>query len=202
MKRVIGFIAALTLALLINISPTEARIGDHFAETARQTFFKNFESVALDSGGAASQGYVVYRSKQPELQRVMGVALKLDRQGEIEPMEFAIDREFMEQEEALVRSMVLNFIDASVPADDQMSVMDLSNEIEYPQDKGIFYDSIPELPESPSVCYRAFEGKERYCEQRLPHSVVRIQHSQPGNKGWMKVIVIKRRPSTEPMSMR
>jgi hypothetical protein len=202
MKRLVSIIGAFAFALLLNLNTSDARVGDQFAQTTKQVFFKNLETFALDSGDVATEGYVVFRSKQPELQRVMGVAVKLNRSGDIEQMEFAIDREFMEKEEALVRNMVLNFIDASVPPDDQAAVSDLSKEIEYPQDKGIFYDSIPELPSTPSVCYRAFEGKERYCEQRLPTCIVRIQHSQPGNKGWMKVIVTKRAPSTEPMSMR
>ena len=191
LKRI--FLLSL-LALSFSITPSTllAGVGDNLGKSTDQELFKFFGLKANDPALKA-ESRLVLRPETPYLSEVTQLRVRLNDKGEVERMELWMDAEFLKDEWVRAYDLATWFLGAAVPEANAEDVRLFRLELEYPQDKDIYYKdmTVPsDVPKESSKAYQAFKGEVRSFEQPLATSTFRIENTEIAGRGWVRMIVL------------
>lgn len=182
------------LGLSLSAAPSQvlAGVGDDLGRTTDQQLFKFF---GLDSHDPElkAESRLVLRPETPYLSEVTQLRVRLNEQGKVERMELWMNTEFLKDEWVRAYDLATWFLGAAVPEANADDVRSFKLELEYPQDKEIFYKdmTVPsDVPKESSKAYQAFKGEVRSFEQPLANSTLRIENTEIAGKGWVRMIVV------------
>ncbi len=179
-------------SLSISPSTAHAGVGDHLQKTTEQQLFRFF-GLQADDPALQAETRLVLRPETPYLSEVTQLRLRVNGQGKVERMELWMDSEFMKDEWVRAYDLATWFLGAAVPESNSEDVRLFRLELEYPQDKDIFYKdmTIPsDVPKESSRAYQAFKGDVRSYEQPLAEATFRIENTEIAGKQWVRMIVL------------
>ena len=180
------------LALSLSASAAHAGVGDHLERAADQQLFKFFGLQASDPS-LKEEARLVLRPETPYLSEVTQLRVRVNDKGKMERMELWMDSSFMEDEWVRAYDLATWFLGASVPEADAADVRLFRLELEYPQDKQIYYKdmTVPaDVPKESSRAYQAFKGELPSYEQQLGEATFRIENTEIAGKKWVRMIVL------------
>jgi hypothetical protein len=179
-------------SLSIAPSTAYAGIGENLQQTTEQQLFKFF-GLQADDPALQGESRLVLRPETPYLSEVTQLRVRVNDQGKIERMELWMDSKFMTDEWVRAYDLAIWFLGAAVPEADAEDVRLFRLELEYPQDKSIFYKdmTVPsDVPKESSRAYQAFKGELRSYEQPLSDATFRIENTEIAGKKWVRMIVL------------
>ena len=182
------------LALGLNLAPTSsmAGVGDNLERATDQQIFKFF-GLQADDPSLKEEARLVLRPETPYLSEVTQLRVRVNDQGKMERMELWMEASFMQDEWVRAYDLAAWFLGAAVPEADAHDVRLFRLELEYPQDKDIFYKdmSVPaDVPKDASRAYQAIKGDVPSYEQQLAMATLRIENTEIGGKKWCRMIVL------------
>jgi glycine cleavage system H lipoate-binding protein len=169
-----------------------AGVGDGLTESTDKEIFKFFGVDAADPL-LKEEARLVLRPETPYLSEVTQLRVRVNDQGKVERMELWMDSQFMQDEWVRAYDLATWFLGASVPEADAEDVRLFRLELEYPQDKDIYYKdmTVPtEVPKTASRAYSAFKGEVASYEQKLTGATLRIENTEIAGKKWIRMIVL------------
>lgn len=172
-----------------------AGVGDDLVKSTDQELFRFFGIDARDPA-LKEEARLVLRPETPYLSEVTQLRLRVNDKGKVERMELWMDSQFLDVEWVRAYDLATWFLGAAVPANDAEDVRLFRLELEYPQDKDIYYKdmTVPaEVPKAASRAYSAFKGEVSSYEQELASAVLRIENTEIAGKKWVRMIVLDER---------
>jgi hypothetical protein len=182
------------LGFTLSTAPTNAvaGVGDDLDRTADQQLFKFF-GVQSDDPMLKQESRLVLRPETPYLSEVTQLRVRVNDKGKVERMELWMESQFLKDEWVRAYDLAAWFLGASIPEDQAENVRSFKLELEYPQDKEIFYKdmTVPsDVPKESSRAYQAFKGEVRSYEQQLADATFRIENTEIAGKQWVRMIVL------------
>jgi hypothetical protein len=194
-KKLLLSLLGLSLSLgTLNAGATTAYagVGDDLQRTTEQQLFKFF-GLQADDPSLKEEARLVLRPETPYLSEVTQLRVRVNAQGKVERMELWMDSQFMEDEWVRAYDLATWFLGAAIPETHSEDVRSFRLELEYPQDKDIFYKdmTVPsDVPKESSRAYQAFKGEVRSFEQPLASATFRIENTEIAGKHWIRMIVL------------
>lgn len=182
------------LAFGLNLAPsvTNAGVGDRLERATDQQIFKFF-GLQADDPSLMEESRLVLRPETPYLSEVTQLRVRVNDQGKMERMELWMEESFMQDEWVRAYDLAAWFLGASVPEADAQDIRLFRLELEYPQDRDIYYKdmTVPsEVPKEASRAYQAFRGEVPSFEQQLVSATFRIENTEIAGKKWCRMIVL------------
>lgn len=169
-----------------------AGVGEDLDKATDQQLFKFF-GVQTDDPLLKQESRLVLRPETPYLSEVTQLRVRVNDKGKVERMELWMDAEFLKDEWVRAYDLAAWFLGASIPEDHAEDVRSFRLELEYPQDKDIYYKdmTVPsDVPKESSRAYQAFKGEVRSYEQPLDRSTFRIENTEIAGRQWVRMIVL------------
>jgi hypothetical protein len=185
-------LSLLALSLSIAQSTSFAGVGDDLEKTTEQQLFKFFGLRGADPS-LKEESRLVLRPETPYLSEVTQLRVRVNDKGKVERMELWMDSEFLKDEWVRAYDLAAWFLGAAVPEANAEDVRLFRLELEYPQDKEIYYKdmTVPsDVPKESSKAYQAFKGEVRSFEQPLASSTFRIENTEIAGRAWVRMIVL------------
>jgi hypothetical protein len=182
------------LGLSLSLAPNSlmAGVGDDLTQSTDQELFKFFGVDAKDPS-LKEEARLVLRPETPYLSEVTQLRLRVNDKGKVERMELWMDSQFMQDEWVRAYDLAAWFLGAAVPEADAEDVRLFRLELEYPQDKEIYYKdmNVPsEVPKTPTRAYSAFKGDVQSFEQKFASATLRIENTEIAGKKWVRMIAL------------
>jgi hypothetical protein len=182
------------LGLSLSAAPSTvfAGVGDDLNVSSDQPLYKFF-GLQADDPSLKEESRLVLRPETPYLSEVTQLRVRVNEQGKIERMELWMDAEFLKDEWVRAYDLASWFLGAAVPEASAEDVRLFKLELEYPQDKEIYYKdmAVPaDVPKESSRAYQAFKGEVRSYEQPLAHANFRIENTEIAGHEWVRMIVL------------
>jgi hypothetical protein len=183
-------VLCLLLGLTLNAGAAVGGVGDSILESKDNDLFRFFQVDSRDSS-LLEESRLVLRPETPYLSEVTQLRVRLNEQGIIQRMELWMEEEFTTLEWVRAYDLAFFFLTAGIPEKDADAVKLLKTEIEFPQDKEIYYKDmeVPDMPSEPSRAYQAFTGKIPSFNQKLSESTLVIERTSIAGKTWLRMII-------------
>lgn len=145
-----------------------------------------FSWFHLEEDGApreeANRKVTVFKPSGEAFRDLVSLTVAVDGEGRIREMELSLSRSFIDDASngIFARDIAKSLLRSAVPRENQTEVADLANEIEfqYSSNRPVLtaQQNLPQLPESPTLGYQVFLGKEKRYEQLLSRCIVRLEN--------------------------
>jgi hypothetical protein len=139
-----------------------------------------------EDGAPREQGdrkIILFRPTGEVFRDLVTVTAAVDGEGRIREMELVLSRAFVDDDAngIFARDIAKGLLRSAVPRENQTEVADLANEIEFQfsSSRPVLASSanLPKLPDSPTLGYQVFLGKEKRYEQLLSRCIVRLENT-------------------------
>ena len=126
---------------------------------------------------------IVFKPSGEAFRELVTVTVTVDAEGRIREMELLLARSFVDDavNGTFARDIAKSLLRCAVPRENQADVADLANEIEFQFSSGrpvlTARQDLPKLPDSPTLGYQVFLGKEKRYEQLFSRCVVRLENT-------------------------
>lgn len=173
--------ALILLTLIPSLLPG-GLLGSRLEDAVRTDFFTFFRLKATGAVLALEKTYIAgFKPEGPQFRELVSVAVTLDASDQIVGIELSLARSFVNQEinGIFARDIAKSLLRSAVPPEDEKAIVDLANEIEFPEPdshRTIAARPHAKLPAKPTLGYLTYLGKRSSFEQILTRCRLRMEN--------------------------